>query len=70
TAAFALPILSKLEPMGIPQCLVLEPTRELAHQVSESFEHYGKHTYCRVTLLHSGVGYGFREILEQQRRRG
>ena len=56
--------------MPTPQCLVLEPTRELAHQVSESFEHYGKHTYCRVTLLHSGVGYGFREILEQQRRRG
>ncbi len=58
TAAFALPVLSKLEPMGTPQCLVLEPTRELAHQVSESFEHYGKHTDCRVALLHGGVGYG------------
>jgi len=58
TAAFALPVLSKLEPMGTPQCLVLEPTRELAHQVSESFEHYGKHTDFRVALLHGGVGYG------------
>ncbi|MDP7108005.1 MAG: DEAD/DEAH box helicase, partial [Roseibacillus sp.] len=52
TAAFALPILSKLKPMGTPQCLVLEPTRELAHQVSESFEHYGKHTDFGVALLH------------------
>lgn len=58
TAAFALPTLSKLEVLGKPQCLVLEPTRELAHQVAESFEHYGKHTGMRVTLLHGGVGYG------------
>ena len=58
TAAFALPILSKFEPIGKPQCLVLEPTRELAHQVSEAFEHYGKHTGFKVALLHGGVGYG------------
>src|SRR5688500_1595859 len=44
TAAFALPTLSKLKPMGKPQILVLEPTRELAHQVAEQFEKYGKHT--------------------------
>jgi len=58
TAAFALPVLSKLTPLGRPQCLVLEPTRELAYQVAESFEHYGKHTDFRVALLHGGVGYG------------
>jgi ATP-dependent RNA helicase RhlE len=58
TAAFALPTLSKLQAIGKPQCLVLEPTRELAHQVAESFEHYGKHTGMRVALLHGGVGYG------------
>ncbi|NNC88302.1 MAG: DEAD/DEAH box helicase [Akkermansiaceae bacterium] len=58
TAAFALPTLSKLEPLGKPQCLVLEPTRELAHQVSESFEHYGQHTGHNVALLHGGIGYG------------
>ena len=58
TAAFALPVLSKFEPIGKPQCLVLEPTRELAHQVSEAFEHYGKHTGFKVALLHGGVGYG------------
>ena len=39
-------ILSKLKPpLGKPQCLVLEPTRELAHQVAEAFEHYGKHKH-------------------------
>jgi len=58
TAAFALPTLSKIEAKGEPQILVLEPTRELAHQVAEQFEHYGKHTGCRVALLYGGVGYG------------
>ncbi|MFC7336558.1 DEAD/DEAH box helicase [Haloferula chungangensis] len=58
TAAFALPSLSKIQPMGKPQILVLEPTRELAHQVAEQFEHYGKHTGCKVALLYGGVGLG------------
>ncbi|MGD7653475.1 MAG: DEAD/DEAH box helicase [Verrucomicrobiales bacterium] len=58
TAAFALPTLSKIEKMGKPQILVLEPTRELAHQVAEQFEKYGKHTGMTVALLYGGVGYG------------
>lgn len=58
TAAFALPTLSKIKPIGKPQVLILEPTRELAHQVAEQFEHYGKHTGCKVALLYGGVGYG------------
>jgi len=58
TAAFALPSLSKLEKMGKPQILVLEPTRELAHQVAEQFEKYGKHTGMKVALLYGGVGLG------------
>jgi ATP-dependent RNA helicase RhlE len=58
TAAFALPVLSKSKPLGRPQCLVLEPTRELAHQVADAFQHYGKHTGQKVALLHGGVGYG------------
>ena len=37
TAAFALPLLTKLQPIGKPQILVLEPTRELADQVAEAF---------------------------------
>ena len=58
TAAFALPSLSKIKPIGKPQVLVLEPTRELAHQVAEQFEHYGKHTGCKVALIYGGLGYG------------
>ena len=58
TAAFALPALSKIEKMGKPQILVLEPTRELAHQVAEQFEKYGKHTGMKVALLYGGVGVG------------
>ncbi len=58
TAAFALPSLSKIQPLGKPQILVLEPTRELAHQVAEQFEKYGKQTGCKVALLYGGVGYG------------
>ena len=58
TAAFALPSLSKITAIGKPQILVLEPTRELADQVAEQFEHYGKHTGCKVALIYGGVGYG------------
>lgn len=45
TAAFALPLLSLLQPTKdkSPQILVLAPTRELAIQVAESFTDYGKH---------------------------
>ncbi|HYF34040.1 MAG TPA: DEAD/DEAH box helicase, partial [Prosthecobacter sp.] len=57
TAAFALPTLSRLGPPGNFRCLVLEPTRELAAQVVEQFEKYGKYTGLRVLLVHGGVGY-------------
>lgn len=58
TAAFALPLLTKLKPMGQPQILVLEPTRELADQVAEAFAEYGEFTGLKVALLYGGVGYG------------
>lgn len=58
TAAFALPSLSKIQKLGKPQILVLEPTRELAHQVAEQFEKYGKNTGMKVALLYGGVGLG------------
>lgn len=58
TAAFALPLISTLKPMGKPQILVLEPTRELADQVAEAFKEYAAHTNLKVALLYGGVGYG------------
>jgi ATP-dependent RNA helicase DeaD len=60
TAAFALPILSRLDvSQRTPQALVLAPTRELALQVSEAFERYA--TYKRgvhVLPIYGGQGYG------------
>lgn len=59
TAAFALPILSRLSGKeGRLRCLVLEPTRELAAQVAEAFEELGKFSKMRPLLVHGGVGYG------------
>ncbi len=58
TAAFALPTLSMFEKLGKPQILILEPTRELAHQVAEQFQKYGKHSGFKVALLYGGVGLG------------
>ena len=44
TAAFALPILARLDlALKKPQALVLAPTRELAIQVAEAFQKYAKH---------------------------
>lgn len=58
TAAFALPLISKLTPLGKPQVLVLEPTRELADQVAEAFREYAEDSGLTIALLYGGVGYG------------
>jgi ATP-dependent RNA helicase RhlE len=58
TAAFALPILSRLRTHGKFRCLVLEPTRELAAQVETAFRDYARFTDLRVTVLYGGTGYG------------
>ncbi|HEY9248119.1 MAG TPA: DEAD/DEAH box helicase, partial [Rariglobus sp.] len=60
TAAFALPILNRLGPHrdSGPRVLVLEPTRELAQQVDESFHALGKFTDFKSVVLHGGVTLG------------
>ena len=58
TAAFALPILHKLENHGELRCLILEPVRELASQVLDNFNILGKETNLKYLLVHGGVGYG------------
>ena len=58
SAAFALPLLTRIEPNGQPQVLVLEPTRELADQLAEAFRTYARHTNIKVALLYGGIGYG------------
>jgi ATP-dependent RNA helicase RhlE len=59
TAAFALPILSKLgEPARRTRALVLEPTRELAAQVETAFRDYARFTKLKIAVVFGGVGYG------------
>jgi len=60
TAAFALPILSRLDlAQKTPQALVLAPTRELALQVCEAFERYAAHLRgVHVLPVYGGQGYG------------
>jgi ATP-dependent RNA helicase RhlE len=59
TAAFALPILSKLGAhQRQPRVLILEPTRELAAQVETAFRDFARFTDLRAAVLYGGVGYG------------
>ena len=58
TAAFALPLLTKLKEKGAMRCLVLEPTRELAAQVEMAFRDYSRFQTVEVGLVHGGVGFG------------
>jgi ATP-dependent RNA helicase DeaD len=60
TAAFALPILSRLDlDQREPQALVLAPTRELAVQVAEAFERYAESMPgVHVLPIYGGQGYG------------
>ncbi|RUQ09615.1 DEAD/DEAH box helicase [Curtobacterium sp. HSID17257] len=60
TAAFALPILSRMEAGSkVPQALVLSPTRELALQVCEAFEQFASHMkHVHVLPVYGGQAYG------------
>jgi ATP-dependent RNA helicase DeaD len=60
TAAFGLPALAKIDTsVKKPQLMVLAPTRELAMQVAEAIESFGKHMKgLRVATLYGGQSYG------------
>ena len=61
TAAFALPIIQRLsekvppQKRRAPRALVLVPTRELAAQVSEQMQNYGRRLSLRSTTVYGGV---------------
>ncbi len=61
TASFTLPMLSLLESgrarARMPRTLILEPTRELAAQVEQSFAVYGQNHRLTVSLLIGGVSF-------------
>ncbi|NCB64033.1 MAG: DEAD/DEAH box helicase [Clostridia bacterium] len=61
TCAFATPILQRLNAQGALgekhiRALILTPTRELALQIQECFEDYGKHLPLRSAVIFGGVG--------------
>ncbi len=61
TASFTLPMIEILArgraKARMPRSLILAPTRELAAQVSESFERYGKYNKLSMALLIGGVSF-------------
>mgnify|MGYP003348210731 CR=1 FL=1 len=61
TASFTLPMIEILArgraKARMPRSLILEPTRELAAQVAESFERYGKYHKLNMALLIGGVSF-------------
>ncbi|MCB5204140.1 DEAD/DEAH box helicase [Neorhizobium sp. T786] len=65
TASFVLPMLTLLEKgrarARMPRTLILEPTRELAAQVAENFEKYGKNHKLNIALLIGGVSFDDQE---------
>src|SRR4028119_345825 len=62
TASFVLPMIDILTQgrsrARMPRSLILEPTRELAAQVAENFEKYGKYHKLSMALLIGGVSMG------------
>lgn len=62
TASFVLPMIDILagsrSRARMPRSLILEPTRELAQQVSENFDKYGKYHKLSMALLIGGVSMG------------
>ncbi len=70
TAAFVLPMIQRLSTgrarARMPRCLILCPTRELAAQVSENFEKYGKYLKLTMALLIGGVSFKEQEGLLQR----
>ena len=62
TASFVLPMIDIMAEgrsrARMPRSLILEPTRELAAQVAENFEKYGKYHKLSMALLIGGVSFG------------
>ncbi|MEO0762424.1 MAG: DEAD/DEAH box helicase, partial [Pseudomonadota bacterium] len=67
TASFTLPMITMLAKgrarARMPRSLILCPTRELAAQVAENFEIYGKNTKLSMALLIGGVNFANQDKL-------
>ena len=66
TASFVLPIIHRLSKgrarARMPRSLILAPTRELAAQVAEQFEKYGKNHKLTMALLIGGVSFADQDM--------
>ena len=58
TAAFSLPLLQKIRRNGPVQALILVPTRELAVQVTNEINKFGKYTGIRAVAIYGGQSIG------------
>lgn len=65
TGAFTLPVLQRMAKgrarARMPRCLIVCPTRELAAQVAENVEQYGKYLKISMALLIGGVSFAEQE---------
>ena len=70
TAAFTLPAMHKLSKgrarARMPRCLIVCPTRELAAQVAENVELYGKYLKLSMALLIGGVSFAEQDMKLQR----
>ncbi len=68
TAAFALPLLQKMNPKGIVEVVVIVPTRELASQVADEFYKFSRNLGIRTATVYGGTSY--RRQIEHINRSG
>ncbi|MFL5262421.1 MAG: DEAD/DEAH box helicase [Anaeromyxobacteraceae bacterium] len=68
TAAFLLPIIEKLAGKMGTRALVLAPTRELALQIGEELERFGRGRHVRGAVIIGGVGMGNQTAALRDRR--
>jgi ATP-dependent RNA helicase RhlE len=68
TAAFLLPILERLSGKSGTRALVLAPTRELALQIGEELERFGRGRHVRGAVVIGGVGMGQQTAAFRERR--
>jgi len=68
TAAFLLPILDRLAGKSGTRALVLAPTRELALQIGQELERFGRHRHLRGAVVIGGVGMAQQSEAFRQRR--
>ena len=58
TAAFGIPLLENIQPKQGLQVLIMAPTRELAVQISQELNKFGKYIRCSITTVYGGVAIG------------